>query len=69
MMPMTNAERQRNWRRRRREAVMAAGRNGPDNIEVVRLAARLGNGAATTDDMRRAERLLLLLVGYLPAAA
>jgi hypothetical protein len=69
----TNAERQRRFRERRKQAgtvtVDAPARNGAAVIttsEMCSLAARLSDGRATVEDLRLADRLIMALVTRLP---
>ena len=62
----TAAARSRRYRQRHRDAAVTV--EVPDTIAIVQLAAKVGSGAATADDMLQAEQLLLFLVAMLPAA-
>ncbi len=65
----TNAERQRRFRQRRKQAatvtVDAPARNGAITVstaDMCRLGARLRDGRATADDIRMADRLIMALL-------
>lgn len=72
-MALSNAERQARWRARHPKAprndVTEPDNAVPSSLDVIAVASRLSNGTATPAELAEAERLLMLFVHYLPAAA
>jgi len=62
----TNALRQRRFRERRKLAKSVTGTVTVSTPDMCALAARIGDGRASRDDMRLAERLIMALVDRLP---
>jgi len=77
--PSRNALRQRRWRMRRRQTVTPRQRNQDvatdsdapgvtvTTAQMCALASRLGDGRASQDDMRMADKLIMALVMLPPA--